>query len=120
MSARKVWSETSLVVRSFVVTGLILAAILIAIGFRARSQDREAMQAARPSCVARLGSEQECDARFDSNHRQCFNYNNQAPSRFNPARSFNAKGYLDCVVQGPDAWAASERAARVARERADR
>jgi hypothetical protein len=72
-----------------------------------------------PGCVARLGSERTCTAHFDEHHRQCFNYTNKPAGKVSP-RAFDSAGYLECIVQTPEVWAATRRAGRAEQRRQDK
>ncbi|MBK9000108.1 MAG: hypothetical protein IPM35_30690 [Myxococcales bacterium] len=111
-------SEPQFLVRALIVSALGLAAVMTLFWWRVRGEDRDARRGALPGCVERLGSEDACEERLDAHHRVCFNYNNQSASRYSP-RAFDAAGYLECVIQGPEPWAANRRAERAARQRAE-
>lgn len=96
-----------------------MCVVMTVVWWRKRAEDRAAVRGAMPGCIARLGSEAECDARFDKHHRECFTYNNKPAGKFSP-RAFDEKGYLECVIASPEPWAAARRAARTEREKAER
>lgn len=111
-------TETDVVIRGTVVVVLAICLLMSWIWWRKHAEDREAMRGAMPGCIARLGSEADCDARFDEHHRVCFNYNNKPAGKLGP-RVFDDKGYLECILQGPEPWAAAGRAARARRQSAE-
>ena len=115
----RLYPESDAVVRGVVVTVIMVTGVVTWIWWRSFSQDREAQRDAMPSCIARIGSEDACEDRFDEHHRQCFNYTNKPAGKFTP-RVFDSAGYLDCIVQGPDAWAEARRAAKAVQQRHDR
>lgn len=112
------YPESDTVVRTLVVTLVVLSCAMAFVWWRSYSQDREARRNAMPGCVARLGSVEACEAHFDEHHRQCFNYTNKPAGKFTP-RQFDTAGYLDCIVQGAEPWAAAGRAAKAAQRRRD-
>lgn len=112
-------TETQFVMRAALVSALVLALGMTVVWSKVRGEDRDAMKQAAKSCVARLGSQAECEARIAEHHRVCFNYNNRAAGRGSP-RTFDAEGYLACAWEGPEPWAERVRTEREARQKAVR
>jgi hypothetical protein len=96
-------SDPDIAVRYAVIAALAVAGIGFVVWLEVSSQDREARNNAMPGCIAKLGSEAACKEHMSQFHRVCFNYNNKPAGRYTP-RIFEAQGYLDCIVEGPDAW----------------
>lgn len=108
-------------VRYLALAVVVLSIVAMWVWWAKRSELSEARKAAMPQCVARLGSEGDCEERFDAHHRECFTLTNR-PATKTSGRSFDSKGYLECVLEGPEPWAEARRAerARAARERGRR
>lgn len=115
----RAYPEADTVVRGIVVVILLALGVVSWIWWGSHSQRRDAKREAMPGCVAQLGSEDACEARFDSYGRDCFVYNNKPAGKFTP-REFNPAGYLECVVKGTETWSAERREQRSERRREDR
>jgi hypothetical protein len=113
------YPESDAVVRGIVVAIALVTGVVTWFWWRSYTQDREAKRGAMPGCIARLGSKDACDQRFDDYHRQCFAYTNKPAGKFTP-REFNAAAYLDCIVVGPEDWARTGRDARARERRRDK
>lgn len=110
------FSETRLVVKSAVFGALALVAVALVVLWSTRRDEWAAKRAARPTCVARLGSESACDERFDQHHRECFNVTFDRGGR-GRASSFDQAGYTACVVDTPEVWLEKKRAEKAAHAR---
>lgn len=103
-------------VRSVVFGALALSLILAVVFWVTRRDEWAAKRAARPDCIARLGSETACDDHFDRFHRECFNYAFDRGGR-GRASSFDRVGYTACIVETPAVWLEQRRAEKAARAR---
>jgi hypothetical protein len=92
---------------------VVIAAALLFAGFtlwdwrERRATASRARDQAMPTCVADLGSEDVCRARFDQFHEDCARLNKARSGRSSPASArIDPYGYLRCVELGVDAWVA--------------
>jgi hypothetical protein len=107
------FSETRWVVKAAVGGALVLALVLAYLTWYTRKRERRAISDARSACAQRIG-EAACADHFDRHHRECFNITNDDGSRFR-GPSFDARGYLECIVKTPDVWRKERNAERARR-----
>src|SRR5262245_43710344 len=98
---------------------LAIAVVLGLISWYQHRRDAEAKDGARAGCLERLGSASTCEERFERHHRDCFVFNHHGGGRFSP-RVFDKNGYLDCLVETPDAWLARRQREREQARREER
>lgn len=99
------------------VVPLVGIAAFAGLAWSLRRDDRWVKEEGGKACVASGLDEAACEAAIDANHRSCMNYTFTRAGKHGRPRALDTPGYVECVVEGPEAFRAASVERRERRER---
>ncbi|HKA90039.1 MAG TPA: hypothetical protein VKE22_20405 [Haliangiales bacterium] len=91
-------------------------ALLLAQGVDSCGSQRAARSGARVGCLERLADARACDQLIDAYHDRCYGLTYRPGTRFQRS-TFDANGYLECVLASPERFEAARAAQQELRRR---
>jgi len=82
-------------------------ALLVGLGMESCSAQRAARRGGRAACIERLADADACDKLTAEHHDACYGLTFAPGSRFRRS-TFDASGYLECILTSPERFAAKQ------------